>query len=470
MSSSLATFAFAAAIAGLFWLDHDRGARTSKALWIPVLWFLIIGSRPVSQWLQMGQTIETPQQYLDGSPVDAFVFGVLLACGLIALGKRRAEVGAVLRDNWPIILFFIYCLVSTLWSDYTFVSFKRWIKALGDVVMGLVVLTDPEPLAALKRFFARTGFLLIPLSVLFIKYCPEMGRAYNQWTWEPTYVGVTLFKNELGMICLIFGLASVWRMASAWRDENGRQRMRIIFTHGVVVAGTIWLLWMANSMTSLSCFMMAGILIVWIRLIAPGRWHGMVHALALAIVSLSIAVLFLDMGGGALQTMGRDPTLTGRTTVWNIVLSVAGNPMVGTGFESFWLGERLQKIWDGFQGLHLQEAHNGYLEVYLNLGWIGVGLLGLVIVTGYRNIMRIVQRSGEDGSLKLALFVAAVVYSLTEAGFRMLTPIWTIFLLATMRVQEDNHLEETAGAYLETISVFEQHESSQENFAGYRAW
>jgi len=336
--------------------------------------------------------------------------------------------------------------------------------------MGLVVLTDPEPLAALKRFFARTGFLLIPLSVLFIKYCPEMGRAYNQWTWEPTYVGVTLFKNELGMICLIFGLASVWRMASAWRDENGRQRMRIIFTHGVVVAGTIWLLWMANSMTSLSCFMMAGILIVWIRLIAPGRWHGMVHALALAIVSLSIAVLFLDMGGGALQTMGRDPTLTGRTTVWNIVLSVAGNPMVGTGFESFWLGERLQKIWDGFQGLHLQEAHNGYLEVYLNLGWIGVGLLGLVIVTGYRNIMRIVQRSGEDGSLKLALFVAAVVYSLTEAGFRMLTPIWTIFLLATMRVQEDNHLEETAGAYLETISVFEQHESSQENFAGYRAW
>jgi exopolysaccharide production protein ExoQ len=436
VSPFLATLVFIIAIAGLFWLDRDRKARTSPVLWIPVAWFLINGSRPVSQWLQMGPTIETPDQYLDGSPVDAFVFGILLVTGLVILARARPETAMILRNNWPIVLFFLYCGLSTVWSDYTFVSFKRWIKALGDVVMGLVVLTDPEPLPALKRFFSRTGFLLIPLSVLFIKYYPQLGRAYNPWTWEPTYVGVTLFKNELGMICLIAALASVWRLTTAVISERGKVRTRHLVAHGTLIVGAIWLFWMANSMTSLSCFLMASALIVWTYGIFRGRARLTVHALVLAIVGASFSVLFLNMGGDALQTMGRDPTLTGRTTVWKIVLSVADNPLVGTGFESFWLGDRLERIWNGFKGLHLQEAHNGYLEVYLNLGWMGVTLLAVVIVIGYQNVQRMLRRNAEAGSLRLALFVCGVVYSLTEAGFRMLTPIWTVFLLVAMYVPE----------------------------------
>src|SRR2546428_3149771 len=45
------------------------------------------------------------------------------------------------------------------------------------------------------------------------------------------------------------------------------------------------------------------------------------------------------------ETMGRGPTLTGRTQIWHLVLSMTTNPLLGTGFESFWLGPRLQKIW-----------------------------------------------------------------------------------------------------------------------------
>ena len=75
--------------------------------------------------------------------------------------------------NAPILLFFSYCAVSILWSDYPDVALRRWIKALGDLVMVMIILTDPEPLAALKRFLARTGFLLVPVSVLLIKYYPD---------------------------------------------------------------------------------------------------------------------------------------------------------------------------------------------------------------------------------------------------------------------------------------------------------
>jgi len=133
--------------------------------------------------------------------------------------------------------------------------------------------------------------------------------------------------------------------------------------------------------------------------------------------------------------MGRDPTLTGRTGIWGAVISVSGNPLLGTGYESFWLGDRLQKIWamtmDG-----LNEAHNGYLEIYLNLGWVGVTLLAFLIVTGYRNAVAAFRYDPDAGGLRLAYFVVAVIYSFTEAGFRETALVWIFFLFATSAVPE----------------------------------
>jgi O-antigen ligase len=128
--------------------------------------------------------------------------------------------------------------------------------------------------------------------------------------------------------------------------------------------------------------------------------------------------------------MGRDPTLTGRTAIWDLCLSLAGNPLFGTGFESFWMGWRLMKVWSIMLGI--QEAHNGYIEVYLNLGWIGIALLTIIIVTGYRKVIAGFRVDPEIGKLRLAYFATAVIYNFTEAGFRMLFIVWIFFLLAVM--------------------------------------
>ena len=57
--------------------------------------------------------------------------------------------------------------------------------------------------------------------------------------------------------------------------------------------------------------------------------------------------------------------------------------MVGTGFESFWLGKRLERMWSIYWW-HPREAHDGYIEIFLNLGWLGIVMFGIVLVTGYR--------------------------------------------------------------------------------------
>src|SRR5438477_8548487 len=106
MSPTLATAIFVLGIGGLFLLDRDTRAKTSIALWIPVVWVLIAGSRSLSEW----QTVtwnanSTADQYLEGNPLDRNVLTALLALALIVLVKRGPQVGRILRANAPLLLF-----------------------------------------------------------------------------------------------------------------------------------------------------------------------------------------------------------------------------------------------------------------------------------------------------------------------------------------------------------------------------
>jgi O-antigen ligase len=118
------------------------------------------------------------------------------------------------------------------------------------------------------------------------------------------------------------------------------------------------------------------------------------------------------------------------------VLSIHTNPLFGTGFESFWIGSRLEQVWN-LTAKGIQEAHNGYLEVYLNLGFAGLALLAGVIISGYRNTLAVFQRDPYAGRIRLAFFTAGLIYSLTEAGFRMMSVIWIGFLLAVVHVTKE---------------------------------
>ena len=429
MIKLIATVVFVAGILGIFYLDRDPKARTSKALWIPVIWLLINGSRSVSTWLNISPAISQAEQYAEGNPLDATVFGILIAAGAMALNMRSSKVKGFLQHNLPILLFFSFCALSIIWSDYPYVALKRWIKAIGDVIMILIVLTDQHPLAATKRLLARAAFVLIPLSLLFILYYPELGSIYDLGDRTRYYFGVTTTKNLLGMTCLVCGLGSLGSFIEAYEDRKMPRRVRHLIAHGVIFVIALGLIVMADSMTSLSCFAMGSAVMV----MTTQRWVTSsarnLHALVGAALGIPLFAVFLDTAGSLLHALGRNTTLTGRVGIWKAVLSLQTNPLFGTGFESFWLGSRLQRVWD-MTATGIQEAHNGYIEVYLNLGWIGILLLGVMIVTGFRRAFAVSYRDPHAGRIRLAYLTAGVIYSLTEAGFRMMSPIWITFLFA----------------------------------------
>jgi exopolysaccharide production protein ExoQ len=385
----------------------------------------------VSEWFGGSTVLGSPDQYLDGSPVDALIFASLELAAIIVLAGRSQRCRALLRANGPLLVFFLYCALSVVWSDYPLVAFKRWTKALGNVVMVLIVLTDPDPRAAVKRFLADTGFVMLPLSILLIKYYPTLGRGFDHWTGHAYNTGVGMDKNALGVICLIFGLGSLWRVLAMVQSRERPRPTRALIAHGLALAMALWLFTLADSATSRGGFLVGS------AFIGLTSWRRValkpmaVHVLAVVIVSVCLFGVLVDTDVGLVQAMGRDSTLTTRTQLWEDIMRVPVNPLVGTGFESFWLGDRAKSLW-AKHWWHPNQAHNGYLEVFLNLGWLGVTLLGFLIVWGYGNVIRTLRRDPELGKLRLALLMAALLYNLTEAAFKVMHPVWIIFILAVM--------------------------------------
>jgi len=431
MSPLLATLAYAAGIGAIFYFDRDEEAHTSGFLWVPVIWLLINGSRPVSAWFQTGAPVT--EAVSDGSPMDAAVYGAVIAAGVVALCTRGRRVIDFVKTNPVIIVFVAYCLISCMWSDDGFVAFKRWIKSVGDVIMIVIVLTDPHPLDAIKRFFCRAGYVLIPASILCIKYYPQWGRTYNPWTWEPMFTGVTTFKNLLGMTVLVCALSTLWCLIRSWSELRGKRRWQHIAAEVSILAMSIYLLLTADSMTSFSCLLLAGMVMI----VASQPWvirrPWILHLTAAAAITIAIVALFFDSSGDMVKELGRNSTLTGRTAIWSEVIVLARQfPWFGAGFESFWMGDRLLIMWKVVKGI--QEAHDGYLEVYANLGAVGIAFLGTLIVIGYRHVIDAWSRNATIGTVKMGFFVAALIYSLTEAGFRMMSPVWLGFLLAVITI------------------------------------
>ena len=412
----------------LFWRDARPHVERNGALWLPVIWFFLIGSRYVTQWLNiLGIPIAAASQE-EGSPIDAAVFLVLIVIGLVVLSRRQGVITGFARNNVWLTVFLAYSFLAITWSDFPAVAFKRWIKILGHPVMAAIVLSDAAPREALRSVLKRSSYLLIPPSILFIKYYPQYGRAFDTWTGIPTNVGIANSKNDLGYVCAMCGLFFSWNLLSSWRLENVGERRREI----VLTVAFLWMIWwllsMSQSSTSLVCTLIgfATMFIVGSRLVNK-RFVGTYVVVALLVLTAMESALGL-YSTVVVDLLGKSATLTDRTAVWQDAIALASNPWLGAGFESFWLGPRLNAMWAKWWWKPIQ-SHNGYIETYLNLGIIGVMILVALIVATFRKARAELLRDVDFGRFRMGVLFAIVIYNYTEATFKALHPLWTVFYL-----------------------------------------
>ncbi len=431
MPPQLALLICVAFIVFLLRNDVRRGPNVSYSLLVPLVWLMIYASRPISFWFGHG-VADSGEAYLDGSPVDRVVFLTLIVIGIVILIKRGLTWSEAFRGNRAIILYILYLGISTVWSDQTFVAFKRWIKEIGHIVMVLIVLTEPDPVEAVKTMIRRCAFVLLPLSLVLNRYFPQYSRMYSQGGGPPQFIGVATHKNSLGALCLVCGLVLFWDFYQRWKARHSLAGSKNFLIDIVMLLLTAFLLYSSHSATA-----QLGMLIGMVIIVALNSRHlrDNPRMIVVYIVGLIVLAIAVEMTVGIVSLtssgMGRDRTLTGRTDFWMELIQMGTNPLIGTGYESFWLGGRLNYFWNKYWW-HPNQAHNGYIEIYLNLGLLGLGLVSAFLFSTFKQLGRnFTQMHYSQFNVLVAAFVVIfMVVNFTEAQFKGSS--WFIFLLFTM--------------------------------------
>jgi exopolysaccharide production protein ExoQ len=422
----LILFSFLVLAAWLLRRDIAGRPGVSTAIWIPTLWLGVIASRPVSLWLGVGGGVNT----LDGSPVDRTFYLIIIVAALIVLSKRNVNWGPLLARNWPILVFYLFLLVSVSWANSPFASFKRWFKEAGNIAVALVILTEANPLQAFRAVFVRCAYVLIPLSLIFIRWFPSLGRTYNRHTGDMEATGVTTQKNLLGAMILACGLVFLWDWLERSKNPQGFQNKRDRYVYVVIAGIAVWLLTLCDSKTSIVALAVSAIIVCSIRL---PFLRSRIRALGIYAFMGAAVFFVLDSEFGLseaiIRSLGRDMTLTGRTEVWRELRNVGTDPLLGTGFMSFWDDKSFQSKLPKWVG---GSAHNGYLEIYLAGGVVGVAALTLMLLGVIARVNRALVDISAYSAVRFAIIVMMLIANVTESNFACMTPLGFLFLLAAI--------------------------------------
>ncbi len=389
----------------------------SLQLLIPGAWLAIQGSRPVAYWFGGGP-----------DSVTTLSFGIFLVLAWMALAGRGLDWGALTGANKALVLIYAFFFLSTLWSDLPLASLKRVIKDSVSVLMVLILLAEARPAEAIRAVYVRVSYLLFPLSVVFIKYFPEIGRQVNR-SGDSMFTGVTIQKNSLGETAFVFSLIILWDLWEILKEGNRPGRTQQVVIRAGMLAAGLWLLVTSDSRTSLLCLLL-GVLIFWgaghlTRLPNGKLILASVLAGVLGLVALDRTLGFSD---AAISAMGRNPTLTGRTEIWRAVLEQqSGSLFLGHGFNAFWGAQGGEAVIG--QLMQINSAHNGYLEAYVDGGLVGAALLAALLLAVGHRVGRRLFAGAPLGRIGLVFWFLALVYNLSESSFFRLDVLWFTFLL-----------------------------------------
>jgi exopolysaccharide production protein ExoQ len=240
----------------------------------------------------------------------------------------------------------------------------------------------------------------------------------------------------LGALCLVSGIFFFWDTITRWHRRKEVRTTRVILVNIAFIGMTLWLLNLSQSQTSTICLAIGCFVIAAAHCNFGRRHPNWVNALApTSFILYLILTLGFGMAGQLSEAVGKSANMSDRTHIWEVLLSADINPLLGAGYQSFWLGPRVQWVWARLSGDNVLEAHSGYLQIYLELGLIGLFLLCTFLIATYRKICKRLKPLTPLSSLGLGLWTLLLFYNVTEASFEI-DLLLVSFLLAAIPTPE----------------------------------
>jgi O-antigen ligase len=389
-----------------------------------LLFFSMQGAIPgiaPNQATEMTNTAATPLMKITGIGSQIIVNGLII--GLVLQHWRRLY-RLRFALQWSAALAFL-ALASTLWSQEPATTARRSVPF---AIATLFALFFAARYSVRKQLsILCTALMLAALaSAVLALFVPSVGLEASTGHFG-NWQGIFTQKNACGR-AMVFAIAAG---LARGRLNTVRSVCLILFGTVLVMSGSrgAWII--AGAVVCLHAMM-------WLLdRCAP---EGRVIALCCLIVMALAAAFAVWAHFPILAAMvGRDATLTGRTAIWQQVwVSILKHPLLGYGFSAFWQGMKGES-YNVILALRfvLFHAHNGFLEIWLELGAVGLLFFGLGYVRAWRKLLPLlVMREQKECAWMLYVLVLALFYDLDENTLLTFNGLfWVLYVAALVNIE-----------------------------------
>ena len=306
---------------------------------------------------------------------------------------------------YPLLFLLAFVLLSTFWSQDTWLTLRRAVALILTMVFGVYFST---------RFTVKDQLRLLAvcfyICIIFSFFFELLGLNPDQRL--PGWYGVFFIKVHLGRNMALSSIVFVF-LEKAFPAYRAFARTGLVASLVLVV--------LARDVTSWIALILSLILLAYLTIAVRKSVLWVASTMVLLLSSgMMFAFYAVTNLGNLTELVGKDPTLTGRVPLWVLsVVMALRRPWLGYGFNAFWLPDEFytRRIWHLIHWMP-PHAHNGFLELWLELGLIGAGSFLLLFVY-YLAKAVVYLRRGSDSTAAwpLTFLIFLFFASLTESEF-----------------------------------------------------
>jgi O-antigen ligase len=328
----------------------------------------------------------------------------------------------------PVLALVVFAVLSTAWSQDPAITFRRSVMLLGPTVFALFLHVRYGYRQQLELLLAA-GIGAAALSIAVAVIFPRVGL--DQTMHDGAWQGIYPQKNVCARACVFFALPA----AVMWGRTVRRTLLAVL---ALVLLGV--LLFETHSATGMLLMGVALLAPLGMRLMRKLRTNESM-VLGTVLTACAIAALFFMEAWFAdvLLIFGKDSTLTGRTAIWDgAVEAIMKQPVLGYGYSAFWLGLKgesantvLATRW------MVPAAHNGFLDLWLQLGGVGLALFLVSLWQGCRAAVWCLRHVGRQGAeWGGGIMLMTILYNLDETSLMIPRELlWVLYCLAFVNLR-----------------------------------
>jgi O-antigen ligase len=375
--------------------------------------------------LVVGATVQASEE---GSPLTKALWAVLYLIVVLRVASRYRQILPLVRANKCLCWLVLLAIVSSVWSQAPVVTLHHGFALLGTTLFGIdfaVRYSIRQQLRLVCIVLSSVILLSIATQVFLPGVLPHLGPDPSSWQ------GIFGQKNTFGIIVVLAAVAFLSRPRNSWRDT-------LLIVTLTVIAGAL-----VVASHSAGALIQLVVIILGSRVLVVLRWRPSKLILT-AFLSLLMAIPTFFWALNNLErvtaVVGREATLTGRTELWRLAReSIASRPILGYGYDVFWefSSEEAARIRSAVRW-EAPSAHDGYLDLLLDVGLVGLLLYAVAYVVTVRRAVVLFRRGPATNMIWPLLFLVEIsLHQITETSIVIPNSVhWIMYVAIAFSVSK----------------------------------